>query len=799
MASDIDLKPTAQMASNAERGLALREKHGKGGTAVGVARARDIKNRKNLSPSTVRRMHSFFSRHDGNQSGGEDDAGYIAWMLWGGDAGQSWSKRKVDEMDNKSKNAKGVEFDPYGEAMYEYTNRVKPRGRGRWGFTAPDGSLVRPPTEMTYSEAKAWLKKNAPMPGRYKVATSRASGPGSKQKFGTHKVADYGPFQLWWVGDPGGSRYFQVKKGSMTIPFNDGDKAEQYIATHGGIGYIVQRAYKDFWNDGFGDFVTSHRAMDKLTKRDLEMFLKDAIEMYEDEEDTQMVAQAKKVMRLVSSFSRPGAKAKMGRAEKVLRDGSVHLDFKAAEAWLQSLTDDQLRYIVQDARAAANAMPDGKKWNYYHDLALTAGDELGRRKRWDPARKKNLIKNDRPGATEGSSKTKMSEPRWERWYAKDGPEHIREAEALIEKCRAKRAEIYDTEVNNLPHAIRLMRHALQNENATSYNEAYRIILRSDRVRSSFSRPGAKPKFDKSAEIRARYTALRKMPKSELFALWQRKMQRGRVDVGGKMNEMDKDWLASDIVNAEYNRRDVDAAFASSRPGAKAKFGQIETMLAKASAYVSEGDDEASGLIESLVRMRNRGMLNDEESRELSRVIKEARQMGVFSRPGAKAKFGYELEKGLYDSLHRFFHHDERGLALLKKHGEEKVDRAITAAARDWSDLEEVGSSDMWIIIRSAIRNLGETPKFSRPGAKSKFGLEKEINIVLEEGRVPDLAYDWSNGTLMVDPKWISKVRRVISDSGVIVPDRLQRFLETRVKQTSGTIGLSRPGAEEGKR
>lgn len=97
--SDIDLKPTAEMASNAERGLALREKHGKGGTAVGVARARDIKNRANLSPETVKRMHSFFSRHEGNQKGGEDDAGYIAWLLWGGDAGKSWSARKAEQID----------------------------------------------------------------------------------------------------------------------------------------------------------------------------------------------------------------------------------------------------------------------------------------------------------------------------------------------------------------------------------------------------------------------------------------------------------------------------------------------------------------------------------------------------------------------------------------------------------------------------------------------------------------------------------------------------------------------------
>jgi len=103
--AEIDLTPTEQMASNAARGLELREKHGKGGTAVGVARARDIKNRKNLSPETVRRMHSFFSRHEGNEAGGEDDAGYISFLLWGGASGRSWAARKSAQLDKKEENA----------------------------------------------------------------------------------------------------------------------------------------------------------------------------------------------------------------------------------------------------------------------------------------------------------------------------------------------------------------------------------------------------------------------------------------------------------------------------------------------------------------------------------------------------------------------------------------------------------------------------------------------------------------------------------------------------------------------
>ncbi len=97
------------MAANAKRGLELRRKHGRGGTAVGVARARDISNRKTLSPETVRRMHAFFSRHEKNKAGGEDDAGYIAWLLWGGDSGQGWAKRKVEQMD-KSENQRSETY-----------------------------------------------------------------------------------------------------------------------------------------------------------------------------------------------------------------------------------------------------------------------------------------------------------------------------------------------------------------------------------------------------------------------------------------------------------------------------------------------------------------------------------------------------------------------------------------------------------------------------------------------------------------------------------------------------------------
>lgn len=98
--------PPQAVRNNAKRGLKLREKHGRGGTAVGVARARDLSNGKAISLSTVNRMVSYFARHEVDKKGegwGVDSAGYIAWLLWGGDAGKSWANSIAKREKKKDK------------------------------------------------------------------------------------------------------------------------------------------------------------------------------------------------------------------------------------------------------------------------------------------------------------------------------------------------------------------------------------------------------------------------------------------------------------------------------------------------------------------------------------------------------------------------------------------------------------------------------------------------------------------------------------------------------------------------
>lgn len=101
----IDFTPPKGAQDEAQQGLDYRREYGRGGTRVGVARARDIANRRELSPETIRRMVAFFARHaknrdpDASQPDGGPSNGWIAWLLWGGDAGRRWAEKVAAQMD----------------------------------------------------------------------------------------------------------------------------------------------------------------------------------------------------------------------------------------------------------------------------------------------------------------------------------------------------------------------------------------------------------------------------------------------------------------------------------------------------------------------------------------------------------------------------------------------------------------------------------------------------------------------------------------------------------------------------
>ena len=137
--SDINTVPTDAMAAEARRGLEWRKEFNRGGTAVGVARARDIMNKDTLSISTVRRMHSFFSRHEVDKQGkgftpgdGYPSAGRIAWALWGGDPGQTWARAITNRIKAMEKavgtDVEGMTVDGPSEMISETTKAAAKRG-----------------------------------------------------------------------------------------------------------------------------------------------------------------------------------------------------------------------------------------------------------------------------------------------------------------------------------------------------------------------------------------------------------------------------------------------------------------------------------------------------------------------------------------------------------------------------------------------------------------------------------------------------------------------------------------------
>jgi hypothetical protein len=100
--------PTLKMAANAKRGLKLRDKFGRGGTQVGVRRAHQLAERCALNEKDVRSMASYFARHKVDKEGSahswdsnkDPSAGFIAWLLWGGDEGRKWAAAKRKSLDS---------------------------------------------------------------------------------------------------------------------------------------------------------------------------------------------------------------------------------------------------------------------------------------------------------------------------------------------------------------------------------------------------------------------------------------------------------------------------------------------------------------------------------------------------------------------------------------------------------------------------------------------------------------------------------------------------------------------------
>jgi hypothetical protein len=104
-------RPPGAAASNAKKALKYKEEHGdevKAMTRTGWTRANQLADREELSYDTVKRMHSFFSRHAGNEKVSSEnkdtpwkDNGYVSFLGWGGDAAKSWAEKIVNKKEKE--------------------------------------------------------------------------------------------------------------------------------------------------------------------------------------------------------------------------------------------------------------------------------------------------------------------------------------------------------------------------------------------------------------------------------------------------------------------------------------------------------------------------------------------------------------------------------------------------------------------------------------------------------------------------------------------------------------------------
>ena len=98
-----DLHPPKGVRDACKRGLELQPEHGgKGLVEETLTWAHAFVDGKPATPEKLRKMRAWFARHEVDHKVGWDDPptpGFVAWLLWGGDAGKSWSQSVVPKLD----------------------------------------------------------------------------------------------------------------------------------------------------------------------------------------------------------------------------------------------------------------------------------------------------------------------------------------------------------------------------------------------------------------------------------------------------------------------------------------------------------------------------------------------------------------------------------------------------------------------------------------------------------------------------------------------------------------------------
>ena len=114
--------------NNARKAVEWAEKNGWGscGTDVGKQRAHQLAKGEKISLDTIKRMHSYLSRHEGDldkSTSFGDGCGYLMYQAWGGKAGLGWSRNKLRELGVLEENEEPTIDSTYpGEVSGSYTS-----------------------------------------------------------------------------------------------------------------------------------------------------------------------------------------------------------------------------------------------------------------------------------------------------------------------------------------------------------------------------------------------------------------------------------------------------------------------------------------------------------------------------------------------------------------------------------------------------------------------------------------------------------------------------------------------------
>lgn len=166
------ITPPKSVQAACRRGLDLAPEHGGDGlTDAAKQRARQMAAGQAVSPDTLKRIKAFHARHTYEKTANPPSPGYVAFMIWGGDAGKRWANTEVDRMD------KSLDPDrPVPDAPADDEEEKKPRRPAAQPDGKPDLMKKPNPSVAKASKQRGKNKLVGGNKGAWATAKDKAKG-----------------------------------------------------------------------------------------------------------------------------------------------------------------------------------------------------------------------------------------------------------------------------------------------------------------------------------------------------------------------------------------------------------------------------------------------------------------------------------------------------------------------------------------------------------------------------------------------------------------------------------------------